>query len=122
MLTFARCLPVRPCLLADCQHTHFPPSTTQAPSLLKYTDRRLVRVLFAWAPRIMRLFKLKAPREGIVLQVDGNSGTILRTLGDADGQKVWGVTSAIEAGGRLFLGSLHAKGIPVLDLNKVETE
>jgi hypothetical protein len=53
-----------------------------------------------------------------VLQVDGE-GNILRTLGDAKGEKVWGVTSAVEFDGKLFLGSLHSKGVAVLDMNKV---
>jgi hypothetical protein len=86
---------------------------------VKYTNIRLVRLFFAWAPRIMRLLKLKLPKMGLVLQVD-SSGQVVRTLGDPQGQKVWGVTSAIEAGGKLFLGSLHAKGVPVLDLKRAQ--
>jgi hypothetical protein len=35
------------------------------------------------------------------------------------GEKVWGVTSAVEFDGKLFLGSLHSKGIAVLDMNMV---
>lgn len=66
----------------------------------------------------MRLLKLKLPKLGLVLQVDSN-GQIVRTLGDPKGEKVWGVTSAVEAGGKMFLGSLHAKGIPVLDMQHV---
>lgn len=91
----------------------------QAPGLIKYTNIRLVRLFFAWAPRIMRLFKLKLPKMGLILQVDSN-GQVVRTLGDPQGEKVWGVTSAVEANGKLFLGSLHAKGIPVLDLKRVQ--
>jgi hypothetical protein len=44
-------------------------SLAQSPEIIKYTSSRLVRVLFAWAPRIMRLFKLKLPKMGLVLQV-----------------------------------------------------
>ncbi len=54
----------------------------------------------------------------LLLQVDGE-GNIIRTLGDPKGEKVWGVTSAVEFDGKLFLGSLHHKGVAVLDLNKL---
>jgi hypothetical protein len=67
----------------------------------------------------MRLLKLKLPKQGLVLRVDG-SGNVVQTLGDPQGERVWGVTSAVEAGGRLFMGSLHSQGIPVLDLQKVQ--
>lgn len=80
-----------------------------------------MRLFFAWAPRIMRLFRLKLPKLGLVLRVDGE-GNLLQTLGDPSGEVVWGVTSAVEAGGRLFMGSLHSKGIPVLDLRKVQQQ
>lgn len=91
----------------------------QAPGIVRYTDRRLVRVLLAWTPRIMRLLGLKPPRKGLVLQVDGGDATIIRTLADPTGEKVWGVTSAVESNGKLFLGSLHSKGVAVLDLQKL---
>lgn len=93
----------------------------QSPGIIRFTSSRLVRLLFACAPRIMRLFRLQLPRMGLVLQVDGN-GSIVRTLGDRTGQKVWGVTSAVEMDGKLFLGSLHSKGVAVLDLNKVSKQ
>lgn len=106
---------------AEDGHSFWVTIYSPAPGLIKFANRRLVRLFFAWAPRIMRLFKLKLPKVGIVLRVDGE-GNLLQTLGDPSGQVVWGVTSAVEAGGRLFMGSLHSKGIPVLDLRKVQEQ
>lgn len=98
------------------------PLSLQAPALIKYTNRRLVRLLLAWAPRIMKVLRLQLPKWGLVLQVDTN-GNIIKTLGDPKGQKVWGVTSAVEShDGKLFLGSLHSKGIAVLDLARVQQQ
>jgi hypothetical protein len=44
----------------------------------------------------------------------------LQVLGDAKGKVTYGVTSAFEANGRLFLGSIRRNGVPVLDLKDIQ--
>jgi hypothetical protein len=44
----------------------------------------------------------------------------VQVLGDAKGKVTYGVTSAIEADGRLFMGSIRRSGIPVLDLKDIQ--
>lgn len=94
---------------------------SKPPSIVRFAHSRLVRLLFAWTPRIMRLLGLAVPKTGLVLKVDP-SGAILEVLGDPHGRVVWGVTSAIEADGRLFLGSIRRSGVPVLDLAKIQEQ
>lgn len=87
-----------------------------AEKLLAYSHIRLVRVLFSWMPRIMRLLGQDFPNIGILLRVN-NIGEIVEVLGDKQGAVVSRVTSAFESeDGRLFLGSLHKRGVPVVDL------
>ena len=75
-----------------------------------------MRLALAWAPRVMRLLRIPLPRLGLVLRLDG-AGRIVQALGAAAGDAVAGVTSAVEApGGRLFLGSIAADGVPVVQL------
>lgn len=90
----------------------------QAPGITAYTHHRLIRLVVAWLPRMMRLLGLHPPKQGLVLKVNPE-GQIVQQLGDPQGQVVYGVASAIEADGKLFLGTLHRHGVPVLDLNKV---
>lgn len=47
-------------------------------------------------------------------------GEIVQALGDAKGLVTYGVTSVVEADGRLFLGSIKRSGVPVLDLKDVK--
>jgi hypothetical protein len=57
---------------------------------------------------------------GILLRVD-ESGKIVEVLGDKSGGIVSHVTSAFETeDGRLFLGSLHKRGVPVVDLKAAQ--
>jgi hypothetical protein len=66
---------------------------------------------------------------GMLLTVDarlrhqqvGPDGAIERALADTRGVIVSEVTSAVEADGRLFLGSLSRPGIAVLDLSPAST-
>lgn len=88
---------------------------TQPPGIVAYASSRLVRLAIAWAPRVLRLLRIPLPKLGLVLRLDG-SGAIVQALGDPSGQHVAGVTSAVEAGGRLFLGSIAADGVPVVDV------
>jgi hypothetical protein len=44
--------------------------------VLAHTRSRLVRLLFAWAPRIMRALKLQLPKWGLVLRVDGGGSIV----------------------------------------------
>jgi hypothetical protein len=83
---------------------------------MAFSHIRLVRVLLSWMPRIMRLLGQDFPNIGILLKVDG-SGKIVQVLGDKRGAVVSRVTSVFESeDGRLFLGSLHKRGVPVVDL------
>lgn len=90
-----------------------------APGIAAYANHRLVRVLVAYMPRIARLLGLKPPKQGLVLKISPE-GKVLQELGDPKGEVVWGISSAVEADGKLFLGSLHRSGVPVLDLAKVQ--
>jgi len=54
------------------------------------------------------------------IQVNGQ-GQIVRAFGDPHGKVVAAVTSAFESeDGRLFLGTLHDSGVPVLDLKTAQ--
>lgn len=75
--------------------------------------------MLAWLPRIMRLFGIPIPKRGLVLKVSPK-GEIVQALGDAKGLVTYGVTSVVEADGRLFLGSIKRSGVPVLDLKDVK--
>ncbi|WIA21898.1 hypothetical protein OEZ85_004268 [Tetradesmus obliquus] len=88
-------------------------------ALMSLTHIRLVRVLTAWAPRLMRLLGVQMPRRGVVLKVSPQ-GQVLQVLGDATGKVMYGVTSAVEADGKLFLGTIRRKGVPVLDLKAIQ--
>lgn len=91
----------------------------QAPGIIAYTNHRLVRLVVAWLPRMIRWLGLQPPKQGLVLKVD-SEGKIVQQLGDPQGKVVYGVASATEADGKLFLGTLHRRGVPVLDLSKVK--
>jgi hypothetical protein len=102
-----------------------------------FSSSRLVRLLLAYAPRVMRLLRIPIPKLGLVLRVDG-AGSVLEVLGDPSGAVVHGVTSATEevvgSGGssgssgsssgrrRLFLGSIAGAGVRVLDLGDVQPQ
>lgn len=48
-------------------------------------------------------------------------GQIVRAFGDPHGKVVAAITSAFESeDGRLFLGTLHDSGVPVLDLKMAQ--
>eukprot|EP00882_Tetradesmus_deserticola_P006802 GHRQ01007162.1.p1 GENE.GHRQ01007162.1~~GHRQ01007162.1.p1 ORF type:complete len:400 (+),score=115.27 GHRQ01007162.1:158-1357(+) len=87
--------------------------------LMSLTRSRVVRVLVAWTPRIMRLLGVQIPKRGLVLKVSPE-GKVVQVLGDAKGKVTYGVTSAVESNGRLFLGSIRRGGVPVLDLNNAQ--
>lgn len=80
---------------------------------------RVVRLLIAWLPRIMRLLHVPLPKMGLVLKLSPE-GHIVQTLADPQGKVVDALTSAVEADGKLLLGTLGHKGIPVLDVSKVQ--
>ncbi|KAF8057272.1 OXSR1 [Scenedesmus sp. PABB004] len=82
----------------------------EVPGIIAQSHRRLVRLLIAWAPRLMRLLRLHAPRMGLVLKLSPE-GKVLSSLADTRGAAVWGVTSAVEARGALWLGSLGGAGV-----------
>eukprot|EP00879_Flechtneria_rotunda_P017206 GHRR01018025.1.p1 GENE.GHRR01018025.1~~GHRR01018025.1.p1 ORF type:complete len:385 (+),score=107.69 GHRR01018025.1:394-1548(+) len=92
---------------------------SDAPGIIAYSNRRLVRLLLAWTPRIMRLIGLQPPKKGLVLKVNGE-GQIVKALGDPTGKVLWGVTAATEQDGKLFLGTLKRSGVPVLNLHKAQ--
>ncbi len=79
-----------------------------------------MRLVVAWLPRVIRTLGLHPPKQGLVLKVN-SEGKIVKELGDPQGQVVYGVTSATEADGKLFLGTLHRRGVPVLDQSKVKS-
>lgn len=54
------------------------------------------------------------------LRVSGFLLLLLQVLGDATGKVMYGVTSAVEADGKLFLGTIRRKGVPVLDLKAIQ--
>jgi hypothetical protein len=85
------------------------------PPLAKISQFRLIRVMIAWLPRIMRLFSIKPPGLGLVLKISPE-GQIIQTLADPNGSKVFFISSAVEHAGKLFLGTLHMRGVPVLDM------
>jgi hypothetical protein len=93
-----------------------PCTCVQSPKLMAYSHIRIVRVLLSWMPRIMRLLGQDFPNIGILLKVNGE-GKIVEVLGDKTGAVVSRVTSAFESeDGQLLLGSLHKRGVPVVDL------
>lgn len=61
----------------------------------------------------------KPARHGYVLEV-APDGTPIRTLQDPSGESFFIVTSALERDGKLYVGSLHAPHIGVLELGAVE--
>jgi hypothetical protein len=44
----------------------------------------------------------------------------MQVLGDVNGKVTYGVTSVIEANGRLFMGSIRRSGVPVLDVKDIQ--
>jgi hypothetical protein len=52
----------------------------QPSALMSLTQSRVVRVLVAWAPRIMRLLGVQMPKRGLVLKVSPE-GKIMQVRG-----------------------------------------
>lgn len=87
------------------------------PPLFKLLHIKLVRVMIAWLPAALRP---KPQAMGLVLKVSPQ-GQVLQVFADSDGSHVHGITSAVEHDGKLFLGGLESKHVPVLDLSKLTT-
>ncbi|GBF92573.1 hypothetical protein Rsub_05187 [Raphidocelis subcapitata] len=83
------------------------------PPVMNLAAHRLVRAAVALTPPRLRP---PTPPRGLVLKLS-EAGGVEFALEDPDGSVVRGVTSAVEApDGRLWLGSLHEKGVQALDL------
>jgi sugar lactone lactonase YvrE len=65
--------------------------------------------------KLPRFLWPKPAKVGLVLKMTGD-GKILESLHDPDGSRLFIITSALEKGGKLYLGSLHAAQIGILDL------
>jgi hypothetical protein len=54
---------------------------------MSLTQSRMVRVLVAWAPRIMRLLGVQMPKRGLVLKVSPE-GKVVQVRGSAVGARL----------------------------------
>eukprot|EP00884_Botryococcus_braunii_P004103 jgi/Botrbrau1/13694/Bobra.0261s0004.1 len=81
--------------------------------------RRVIgRLMLSAGPSFRRkLMNATSPPHGLVIKISSETGEILAALEDKTGRVFNGVTSAVEHGGKLYLGSIVKEdGIPVVDL------
>ena len=74
---------------------------------------RLLRWVLAWVPASLQ----PAPTHvGLVAEVSAADGRVLRSLQDPGGVACHTLTSAVQVGGTLYMGSLATSHVCALDL------
>ena len=88
-------------LIVPCTSRSFMFQVLKSPSPVRW----ILSWIFSMFGEILRLPKL--PKAGIVLQVNGETGMIMRALVDNKGDMVSGVSGVYEHNGTLYLGHLQ---------------
>jgi len=88
-------------LIVPCTSRSFAFQVLKSPSPVRW----ILSWIFSMFGEILRLPKL--PKAGIVLQVNGETGMIMRALVDNKGDMVSGVSGVYEHNGTLYLGHLQ---------------
>ncbi|PSC76943.1 gluconolactonase isoform B [Micractinium conductrix] len=87
--------------------------STATPLVQRLPSSRLLRWVLAWVPASLQ----PAPTHvGLVAEVSAADGRVLRSLQDPGGVACHTLTSAVQVGGTLYMGSLATSHVCALDL------